>query len=80
MAHVEEGVRIKPVNVGELITQTPSSCGMSSLPSAELEEDGVRIALTIVDTPGFGNNIDNEFAYVSSSWSSFLPLTPGCVK
>lgn len=30
----------------------------------ELEEEGVRIALTIVDTPGFGNNIDNEFAYV----------------
>ena len=31
----------------------------------ELEEDGVRIALTIVDTPGFGDNIDNEFAYAS---------------
>ena len=31
----------------------------------ELEEDGVRIALTIVDTPGFGDNIDNEFAYVT---------------
>lgn len=30
----------------------------------ELEEDGVRIALTIVDTPGFGDNIDNEFAFV----------------
>lgn len=30
--------------------------------SSELEEDGVRIALTIVDTPGFGDNIDNEFA------------------
>lgn len=29
---------------------------------AELDEDGVRIALTIVDTPGFGDNIDNEFA------------------
>jgi len=27
----------------------------------ELEEDGVRISLTIVDTPGFGDNIDNEF-------------------
>jgi len=27
----------------------------------ELDEDGVRIALTIVDTPGFGDNIDNEF-------------------
>lgn len=31
----------------------------------ELEEDGVRIALTIVDTPGFGDNIDNEFTYVA---------------
>ena len=35
-----------------------------SLCTTELEEDGVRIALTIVDTPGFGDNIDNEFAYV----------------
>ncbi|KAI0001776.1 GTP binding protein [Russula vinacea] len=43
-AHVEEGIRIKPLNV-------------------ELDEDGVRIALTIVDTPGFGDNIDNEFAF-----------------
>lgn len=43
-AHIEEGIRIKPVNV-------------------ELEEEGVRIALTIVDTPGFGDNIDNEFAF-----------------
>ena len=41
-AHVEEPIRIKPVNV-------------------ELEEDGVRIALTIVDTPGFGDGIDNEY-------------------
>lgn len=29
-------------------------------PPAELEEDGVRIALTIVDTPGFGDLIDNS--------------------
>ncbi|KAF7306691.1 hypothetical protein MIND_00460800 [Mycena indigotica] len=43
-AHIEVGVKIKPVNV-------------------ELEEDGVRIALTIVDTPGFGDNIDNEAAF-----------------
>lgn len=34
------------------------------LTTLELEEDGVRIALTVVDTPGFGDNIDNEFAYV----------------
>ncbi|CEH14157.1 septin 3 [Ceraceosorus bombacis] len=43
-AHIEEGIRIKPVNV-------------------ELEEDGMRIGLTIVDTPGFGENIDNEYAF-----------------
>jgi septin family protein len=36
----------------------------------ELEEDGVRIALTIVDTPGFGDNIDNEFTYVTTAVSS----------
>ena len=30
---------------------------------AELEEDGIRIALTIVDTPGFGDNIDNEHTF-----------------
>ena len=43
-AHVEEGIRIKPVNV-------------------ELDEDGMRIGLTIVDTPGFADNIDNEYAF-----------------
>ncbi|KIY72762.1 septin [Cylindrobasidium torrendii FP15055 ss-10] len=31
--------------------------------NVELEEDGARVALTIVDTPGFGDNIDNEFAF-----------------
>ena len=33
----------------------------------ELEEDGIRIALTVVDTPGFGDNINNEAAWVSST-------------
>jgi len=28
--------------------------------TVELEEDGIRISLTVVDTPGFGDNIDNE--------------------
>ncbi|KAJ5381637.1 uncharacterized protein N7496_004065 [Penicillium cataractarum] len=42
-AHIEEGVRIKPVTV-----------------ELELDEEGTRISLTIVDTPGFGDQIDNE--------------------
>lgn len=43
-AHVEEGVKIKPINV-------------------ELDEEGTRISLTIVDTPGFGDQIDNEASF-----------------
>lgn len=34
----------------------------------ELEEDGVRISLTVVDTPGFGDGIDNEYSYVFFSF------------
>lgn len=59
-AHVEEGIKIKPVNVGMHIYF--SVCLAPNIWYLELEEDGVRIALTIVDTPGFGDNIDNEFA------------------
>ncbi|OJJ99892.1 hypothetical protein ASPACDRAFT_43526 [Aspergillus aculeatus ATCC 16872] len=42
-AHIEEGVRIKPVTV-----------------ELELDDEGTRISLTVVDTPGFGDQIDNE--------------------
>ncbi|KAI1995395.1 Cell division control protein 11 [Ophidiomyces ophidiicola] len=45
-AHLEEGVRIKPVTV-----------------ELELDEEGTRISLTIVDTPGFGDQIDNEESF-----------------
>ncbi|GAA6000681.1 septin family protein [Rhodotorula paludigena] len=31
--------------------------------NVELEEDGVRISLTVVDTPGFGDQIDNGFTF-----------------
>ncbi|TXT12908.1 hypothetical protein VHUM_01309 [Vanrija humicola] len=36
--------------------------------NVELEEDGVRVALTVVDTPGFGDGIDSEqnFQEISS--------------
>ncbi|OJZ90566.1 hypothetical protein ASPFODRAFT_203084 [Aspergillus luchuensis CBS 106.47] len=46
-AHIEEGVRIKPVTV-----------------ELELDDEGTRISLTIVDTPGFGDQIDNEARHV----------------
>ena len=29
----------------------------------ELDEEGTRISLTVVDTPGFGDQIDNEARY-----------------
>jgi len=67
-AHIEEGIRIKPVNVGQL-HRPPGVYITFKHIMTELEEDGVRIALTIVDTPGFGDNIDNEFAFVSSRTS-----------
>ena len=45
-AHLEEGVRIKPITV-----------------ELELDEEGTRVSLTVVDTPGFGDQIDNESAF-----------------
>ncbi|RKF76859.1 Septin-like protein spn3 [Golovinomyces cichoracearum] len=45
-AHIEEGVKIKPITV-----------------ELELDEEGTRISLTIVDTPGFGDQIDNEVSF-----------------
>ena len=67
-AHVEEGIKIKPVNVGmslyPCVTRKYPDIHRVFFLLIELEEDGVRIALTIVDTPGFGDNIDNEFACV----------------
>ena len=40
----------------------------------ELDEEGTRISLTIVDTPGFGDQIDNEarFGSLDSTLPSWL--------
>ncbi|KAL0950921.1 hypothetical protein HGRIS_007678 [Hohenbuehelia grisea] len=91
-AHLEEGIKIKPVNVGEYLrfvtfSKQPVLAQWQHLSRhttglrcsglvfhlemqadhgivhLELEEDGVRVALTIVDTPGFGDNIDNDSAF-----------------
>lgn len=42
--------------------------------NVELEEDGVRIALTVVDTPGFGEGIDNEHWCVGERGSKREPF------
>lgn len=52
-AHLEEGVKIRPVTV-----------------ELDLDEDGTRVLLTVVDTPGFGDSIDNEASF--SEISSYL--------
>ena len=73
-AHQQDPVKIKPVTVGEpdlfgpLGTKTCLILWLDRLLQTELEEDGMRISLTVVDTPGFGDNIDNEARY--------LPLRP----
>jgi septin family protein len=40
---------------------------------SELDEEGTRISLTIVDTPGFGDQIDNEARYA-------VPIDDGDVR
>jgi hypothetical protein len=50
----------------------------------ELDEEGTRISLTIVDTPGFGDQIDNEARHVhrgnhwSVLWLTFGQLRRDC--
>jgi septin 7 len=34
--------------------------------SADIEENGVRLRLTVVDTPGFGDFINNDDAYLEA--------------
>jgi cell division control protein 11 len=64
-AHLEEGVKIKPITVGKFHYFTvhwnfKSACPNMKSIELELDEEGTRISLTIVDTPGFGDQIDNE--------------------
>jgi cell division control protein 11 len=60
-AHVEQGTKIQPVTVGAL-NRTVSFAWESAdvHTEVELEDERTCISLTIVDTPGFGDDIDNE--------------------
>lgn len=42
------------------------------LDTLELDEEGTRISLTVVDTPGFGDQIDNEARYEAHMVLSLL--------
>jgi len=57
-AHLEEGVRITPATVGRWISR-----GLTDCVELDFDEEGTRISLTIVDTPGFGDQIDNEASF-----------------
>lgn len=57
-----QGLQIRPTTIG-----TPDDDNLNSelliltcAPELELEEDHTCVSLTIVDTPGFGDDIDNE--------------------
>lgn len=73
LAHQEEGITITSQTVGTPF-HLPCTCFELNqiLHSLELEEDGVRISLTVVDTPGFGDQIDNEFTSVAHPPPVFL--------
>ena len=46
------------ISFGEI--KEKKKCTNAPIDLPELDEEGTRISLTIVDTPGFGDQIDNE--------------------
>lgn len=43
----------------ELTVETPKTVNIQAI-SADMEENGIKLHLTIVDTPGFGDFVNNE--------------------
>ena len=50
-------------SVGRVKLHVAQGYTAKSSTELELDEEGTRISLTIVDTPGFGDQIDNEARY-----------------
>lgn len=50
-----------------------TNTNQSRITELELDDEGTRISLTIVDTPGFGDQIDNEARHVTRN-PSMRPL------
>lgn len=44
--------------------------------ASDIEENGVRLRLTVVDTPGFGDFVNNEDRYVPSNLFVRTAMTP----
>ena len=49
---------------GPTSVEVPQTVNISAI-SADIEENGVRLRLNVVDTPGFGDFVNNEDRYVS---------------
>lgn len=52
-----------PKEIAELSSQVTQTVEIKST-TADIEENGVKLKLTVVDTPGFGDFVNNEERYV----------------
>jgi septin 7 len=43
----------------ELTVETPKTINIQAI-TADMEENGIKLHLTIIDTPGFGDFVNNE--------------------
>lgn len=48
------------LSVSKASNNLPTETTLIRITELELDEEGTRISLTVVDTPGFGDQIDNE--------------------
>lgn len=50
----------------ELSSEVPQTVEIQAI-TADIEENGVKLRLTVVDTPGFGDFVNNEERWVLSA-------------